>query len=86
MVRRNRQQVANITGRTYTVTGLSVGTSYTFEVLAVNDQGRAPKMHAARLSASTADIVDTGMQTFAHIKSAADSTTDWLSACVAVCQ
>ena len=76
VVRRNRQQVANITGRTYTVTGLSVGTSYTFEVLAVNDQGRAPKMHAARLSASTADIAETGMQTFAHIKSAADSTTD----------
>ena len=46
--------MANITGRTYTVTGLSVATSYSFEVLAINDQGIAPNNHAARLTATTA--------------------------------
>ena len=46
--------MANITGRTYTVTGLSVATSYTFEVLAINDQGIAPNNHAAKLTATTA--------------------------------
>ena len=54
MVRRDGQQVANITSRTYTVTGLSVATSYDFEVLAVNDQGIAPNNHAAWLTATTA--------------------------------
>ena len=53
VVRRDRQQVANITSRTYTVTGLSVATSYDFEVLAVNDQGIAPNNHAAQLTAIT---------------------------------
>ena len=46
--------MANITGRTYTVTGLSVATSYTFEVLAINDQGIAPNNYAAQLTATTA--------------------------------
>ena len=54
VVRRDDQQVANITGQTYNVTGLSVATSYSFEVLAVNDQGIAPNNHAARLTATTA--------------------------------
>ena len=57
VVRRNRQGVATVTDLTYTFTGLRPDTNYTFEVLAVNDQGRAPKKHAARLTAST-----TGMQ------------------------
>ena len=46
--------MANITGQTYNVTGLSVATSYSFEVLAVNDQGIAPNNHAAQLTATTA--------------------------------
>ena len=54
VVKRDGEQVANITGRTYTVTGLSVATSYTFEVLAVNDQGIAPNHHAAEVTATTA--------------------------------
>ena len=54
VVRRNGQQVANITGWTYTFTGLSVATSYNFEVLAINEQGIAPNNHAARLTATTA--------------------------------
>ena len=57
VIRRNRQRVATVTNRTYTFTGLRPATNYTFEVLAVNDQGRAPKKHAARLTTST-----TGMQ------------------------
>ena len=59
MVRRNRQRVATVTDLTYTFTGLRPATNYTFEVLAVNDQGRAPKKHAAQLTAST-----TGMQKY----------------------
>ena len=47
-------QVGNITERTYTFNGLSVATSYNFEVLAVNDQGTAPPNHAARLTVTTA--------------------------------
>ena len=54
--------MATVTDRTYTFTGLRPATNYTFEVLAVNDQGRASKKHAARLTAST-----TGMQ--AHVQS-----------------
>ena len=54
VVRRGKQQVANTTSRTYTVTGLSVATSYSFEVLAINDQGIAPNNHAARLTATSA--------------------------------
>ena len=54
VVRRNRQRVATVTGRTYTFTGLSVATSYKFEVLAINEQGTAPDNHAAQLTASTA--------------------------------
>ena len=55
VVRRNGVQVGNITNPpySYTFTGLSVATSYTFEVLAVNDQGTAPNNHAARLTATT---------------------------------
>ena len=53
VVRRNGVQVANVTVQTYTFTGLSVATSYNFEVLAVNDQGTAPNNHAARLTATT---------------------------------
>ena len=52
-MRRDGAQVANITDRTYTVTGLRVATSYSFEVLAVNDQGIAPDNHAADLTATT---------------------------------
>ena len=44
----------NITVQTYTLTGLSVATSYSFEVLAINDQGTAPPNHAARLTVTTA--------------------------------
>ena len=44
----------NITVRTYTFTGLSVATSYSFEVLAINDQGTAAPNHAARLTVTTA--------------------------------
>ena len=47
-------QVATVTDQTYTFTGLSVATSYNFEVLAINDQGTAPNNHAARLTATTA--------------------------------
>ena len=46
--------MANITGRTHTITGLSVATSYNFEVLAINEQGIAPNNHAAQLTAATA--------------------------------
>ena len=53
VVRRNGVQVANVTVRTYTFSGLSVATSYILEVLAVNDQGTAPNNHAARLTATT---------------------------------
>ena len=53
VVRRNGVQVANVTVRTYNFTGLSVATSYNFEVLAVNDQGTSPNNHAARLTATT---------------------------------
>ena len=59
-VRRNGQRVQRVRDQTYTVTGLSVATSYNFEVLAINDQGIAADNHAARLTASTA-----GMQTLA---------------------
>ena len=62
VVRRNRRRVATVTDRTYIFTGLRPATNYTFEVLAVNDQGRAPKKHAARLTTSI-----TGMQ--AHVQS-----------------
>ena len=68
VVRRNGAQVANITDRTYTVTGLSVATSYNFEVLAVNDQGTAPNNHAARLTATT-DYTSTIGPVIAGIKS-----------------
>ena len=54
MVRRDGQQVATVTVRTYTFTGLTVATSYRLEVLAVNEQGTAPNNHAARLTATTA--------------------------------
>ena len=54
VVRRNGQQVATVTVRTYTFTGLTVATGYRLEVLAVNDQGTAPNNHAARLTATTA--------------------------------
>ena len=53
VVRKDGQQVATVAVRTYTFTGLRPATNYTFEVLAVNDQGRASKKHAARLTAST---------------------------------
>ena len=53
-MRRDGQQVATVTVRTYTFTGLSVATSYRLEVLAVNEQGTAPNNHAARLTATTA--------------------------------
>ena len=53
-VRRNGQRVTTVTDRTYTFTGLSVATSYDFEVLAINDQGTAPDNHAAELTTSTA--------------------------------
>ena len=48
--------MANITGQTYNVTGLSVATSYTFEVLAVNDQGIAPNNHAAEVANTTGSV------------------------------
>ena len=64
VVRRNGERVANVTGRTYTFTGLSVAKSYSFEVLAINEQGVAAGNHAAQLNASTK-----GMQTLAHDKS-----------------
>ena len=54
VVRRSGQRVATVTGRSYTFTGLSVATSYNFEVLAINEQGVAPDNNAARLTASTA--------------------------------
>ena len=54
--------MASVKDHTYTFTGLQPATNYTFEVFAVNDQGRVPKKHAARLTAST-----TGMQT--HVQS-----------------
>ena len=47
-------QVDTVTVRTYTFTGLSVATSYNFEVLAINDQGTAPNNHAAKLTETTA--------------------------------
>ena len=47
-------QVDTVTVRTYTFTGLSVATSYNFEVLAINDQGTAPNNHAAKLTKTTA--------------------------------
>ena len=53
VVRRDGQQVATVTVRTYTFTDLSVATSYRLEVLAVNEQGTAPDNHAARLTATT---------------------------------
>ena len=56
VMRRDGQRVANVTDQTYTFTGLQPATDYTFEVLAVNDQGRAPKKHAAQLTASTTGI------------------------------
>ena len=62
VVRRDGQRVATIAVRTYTFTGLRPATNSTIEVLAVNDQGRASKKHAARLTASTI-----GMQ--AHVQS-----------------
>ena len=45
--------MANVTDKTYTFTGLQPATNYTFEVLAVNDQGRARSRNAAKVSAST---------------------------------
>ena len=56
VARRNGVQVANVTDRTYTFTfnGLSVATSYDFQVLAVNQQGTAPNKHAAQLTVTTA--------------------------------
>ena len=45
--------MATVTGRIYTFTGLSVATSYNFEVLAMNDQGIAAENHAAQLTAAT---------------------------------
>ena len=54
VVKRNGQQMANVTGRTYTFTGLGVATSYNFKVLAMNEQGTAPDNHAAQLTATTA--------------------------------
>ena len=65
-VRRDGQQVANITSRFYTVTGLSVGTYYTFEVLAVNDQDIAPDNRAAQLTATTASG-GTYISTYGHL-------------------
>ena len=59
-VRRNGQRVTTVTDRTYTFTGLTVATSYDFEILAINDQGTAPDNHAAELTTSTASG---GMQT-----------------------
>ena len=47
-------QVGTVTDRTITFTGLSVSTSYSFEVLAINEQGTAPANHAARLTVTTA--------------------------------
>ena len=44
--------MATVTGRSYTFTGLSVATSYNFEVLAINEQGIAPNNHAAQLTAT----------------------------------
>ena len=53
VLRRDRQRVANITDKIYTFTGLQPATNYTFEVLAVNDQGRARSRNAAKVPAST---------------------------------
>ena len=53
VVRRDGQHVANVTDKTYNFTGLQPATNYTFEVFAVNDQGRARSNHAAKVSAST---------------------------------
>ena len=61
VVRRDGQRVATITDRTYTFTGLQPATNYTFEVFAVNDQGRARgAANAAKFTASTASSMPQG--------------------------
>ena len=64
VVRSDGQEVATVTERTYTFTGLTVATSYRLEVLAVNDQGTAPNNHAARLTTTTASE---GMYLLEHL-------------------
>ena len=61
VVRRDGQQVATVTDRTYTFTGLQPATNYAFEVLAVNDQGTAKSSNAAKLTASTNSSTTTRM-------------------------
>jgi len=60
VVRRNRQRVALVTDRNYTFTGLQPATNYTFEVFAVNDQGRARSNHVAEFTASTTSSMPEG--------------------------
>ena len=74
VVRRDGVQVGTVTVRTITFTGLSVSTSYSFEVLAINQQGTAPANHAARLTVTTASegVYTSELTTSLHL---------WLSAC-----
>ena len=58
VVRRDGQRVANVTVRTYTFTGLQPATNYSFEVLAVNEQGPAKNRNAAKFTASTTRMPD----------------------------
>ena len=60
VVRRDGQRVATVTDRTYTFTGLQPATNYTFEVFAVNDQGRARSNHVAEFTASTTSSMPEG--------------------------
>ena len=53
-VKKSGVQVATVTNRTITFTGLTPASRYTFEVLAINQQGTAPNNHAARLTVTTA--------------------------------
>ena len=63
VVRKNRQRVALVTDRSYTFTGLQPATNYTFEVFAVNDQGRARSNNAAKFTSSTKISPSTVMPT-----------------------
>ena len=68
VVWRDGQQVATVTDLTYTFTGLRPATNYTFEVFAMNDQGRARSNHAAKFTASTtSSMTAEGLYNITHI-------------------
>ena len=53
-VKKSGVQVAIVTDRNITFTGLTPASTFTIEVLAINQQGTAPNNHAARFTVTTA--------------------------------